>query len=94
MSQSSSDRRFLKEWEIQRKGSPLSFFILYTIVWTIVLFIASFFFSLVLRTIDISFVVPVIRIAKLVVVGLLITMVFYYKGQYRYYRIRAEEKNL
>jgi hypothetical protein len=94
MSQSPSDKRFLKEWEIQRKGSPVGFFILYTIIWTIVLFIASFFFTLVMRTIDISFVVPVLRITKFIIVGLLITMVVYYKGQYHYYRIKSGTKDL
>ncbi|MCW3073054.1 MAG: hypothetical protein JWP69_123 [Flaviaesturariibacter sp.] len=90
MSQSTADKRFIKEWELQRKGSPVGFFILYTIIWSVILYIATFFFSLVLRTIDISFVVPVIRIAKFVFVGLLITMVFYYKGQYRYYKLKAK----
>ncbi len=90
MSEESSDKRFVKEWELQRKGSPAGFFILYTIIWTFILYVATLFFGLAMRTIDLSFALPFIRIIKFIVVGLLITMVFYYKGQYRYYKIKSK----
>lgn len=90
MSQSPSDKRFVKEWELQRKGSPVGYFILYTVIWSFILYMASLFFGLILRTIDISFVVPVIRVVKFIGIALLITMVVYHKGQSRYYKIKSE----
>ncbi len=90
MSQTPSDKRFLKEWELQRKGSPVGYFILYTAIWTLILYIGSLFFGLTLRTIDISFAVPFVRVVKFIGIGLLITMLVYYKGQYRYYKIKSK----
>jgi hypothetical protein len=91
MSKEAADKRFLKEWEEQRKGSPVGFFVLYTVIWTFILYVMVLFYHLAMRTIDIGFMPPVIRVLKYVLMALLITVAFYYRGQYRYYRTRFEQ---
>jgi hypothetical protein len=91
MNQEASDKRFIKEWEEQRKGSPVGYFILYTLIWTFITYVATLFFHLAVRTIDINFLTPVVKVFRFVLIGFLITMAFYYKGQYRYYKTKCKQ---
>ncbi|MDB5251775.1 MAG: hypothetical protein JWP27_944 [Flaviaesturariibacter sp.] len=92
MSKEAADKRFLKEWEEQRKGSRLGYFLLYTVIWSFILYVATLFYHLAMRTVDIGFMPPIVRVLKFVLMAFLITAAFYYKGQYRYYRTRFEQQ--
>lgn len=90
MSDVANDKRFLKEWEGQRKGSPVGFFILYTLIWTFIFYVVTLFYHLAMRTIDLGFLSSVTKVLRYVLVGFLITAAVYYKNQYRYYKTKLK----
>lgn len=53
MAISTVERRFLREWEIQRQGSRIGYYALYMTMWTIIVMLVLFFsmnyFDLILQ---------------------------------------------
>jgi glucan phosphoethanolaminetransferase (alkaline phosphatase superfamily) len=87
-----NDKRFLREWQIQTEGSRTGFFILYTIVWGIIfsfLQIALNYFISEFRSRTLAVVVFVLFSLFM---GIIFTMIMYYRNQARYFSIRLKEK--
>lgn len=45
---SAKDQRFLSWWDEQRRGGGVPYVLLYSLVWTIIVFLSAIFFPLVL----------------------------------------------
>src|SRR5687768_14704284 len=86
------EKRFIREWELQTRGSRKGFFILYTIIWAILF---SFF------QIAINYVITEFRdwllqtiafILFSLLMGLILTLIFYYRNQAKYLELKMKEK--
>jgi hypothetical protein len=88
---SAGEKRFLKEWSYQKSGSRTGYFVMYTIAWTLIIYILSMVGGYFFNIIRIPGIEYVIRFICVFLAGFLVTVSIFFRNQSEYYRIRLKE---
>lgn len=89
---SKQEQRFLREWEIQNKGPKNSFIILNAIIFSVMIYlfgIAITYFASEFRIKRFDYYLGILAV---ILLGILIAFVLYYKNQSRYLSIKLKQK--
>lgn len=94
MSLSTAERRFLREWEIQRSGSKLGFYVLYILMWTLICMLCLFFIMNYFDLIKSNWPTLIIMITISLTVAYINTNVNWKKNEKKFKALINREINL
>jgi hypothetical protein len=90
---STLEKSYLKEWEYQKSGSRAGFLILYTIIWSVLLFIFGLLVSYFFRAVRIWFLEYAATGIQVFFGGFMLTLVMYYRNQTKYLTLKLKEQS-
>jgi len=88
------EQRFLREWEIQNKGPKNSFIILNAIIFSFMIYLFGIAINYFAFEFRIKYFDYYLGILAILLLGLLIALVLFYKNQSRYLSIKLKEKEI
>jgi intracellular septation protein A len=90
---SKSDQRFLKEWDIQMKGSSWLYLLLNAFIFSLFIYLLGIAINYVFDAFkweSFNFIMGLIAVVSL---GTLISFLLYYRNRSKYFEIRLKEKD-
>jgi uncharacterized membrane protein YciS (DUF1049 family) len=92
MDLNANDKRFVREWEIQTKGSRRGYFLLHTATWAIIFFFLQIAARYIITEFRSTVVFTVYSILFVILIGWIVAGFLYYRSQTRYLEIKLRQK--